>query len=206
MVRKSPLLWLRSQVCRWTANASLIFEAVDGKGTAQKNVGQGTYVNSISSALGFGKVYNGAALEAEDKTKINTEKMKAAYGITAGGSYNFGVATLYGIYQYAWQDNMYNQHAFGLSVGAPVAGGTAKFGARYLIGKLDGTAKTFAKDYNLDSKYRALNIDAAYEYPLSKRTSLYGFAGWSDGAKGYKDVEVGQFNGWSVAAGLVHNF
>lgn len=101
---------------------------------------------------------------------------------------------------------MYNQHAFGLSVGVPVAGGEAKLGARYLIGKFDGEAKRNAKDFGLDDKYRAFNIDAGYTYPLSKRTKVYGFAGWSDGAKAYNNVEKGAWNGWTVAAGLVHSF
>ncbi len=188
------------------ANASLIFEAVDGKGTAEKGAKLGDYYNKYAKLLGYSTLISKDLITEANKYTANFEQLKTAYGITAGGSYNFGVATLYGIYQYAWQDNMYNQHAFGLSVGAPVAGGTAKFGARYLIGELDGHAKDIAKLLDVDSKYRALNIDAAYEYPLSKRTTLYGFAGWSDGAKGYKDVKVGQFNGWSVAAGLVHSF
>ncbi len=111
-----------------------------------------------------------------------------------------------GIYQYAWESEMYSQHAFGLSASAPLAGGTAKLGARYLLGKLDGDAKNVAKALDADTKYRAWNIDAGYTYPLSKRTYFYGFAGYSDGAKLYKDVKNGKFNGWSVGTGLVHKF
>ncbi len=101
---------------------------------------------------------------------------------------------------------MYSQHAFGLSATAPLAGGTAKLGARFLLGELDGTMKDAAKRANLDTKYRAWNIDAGYTYPLSKRTYVYGFAGYSDGSKLYANVENGKYNGWSVGTGLVHKF
>ena len=37
------------------------------------------------------------------------------------------------IYQYATQEDYYHQHAFGLSVTAPLAGGSAKLGAKYLL-------------------------------------------------------------------------
>ena len=188
-----------------TVNGSLIFEALDGKGTGgEKKVG--TYINSQSARLGFGDLLSEDQVEALDKTKQTFKNQKTAYGITAGGSYNLGVATLMGIYQFAWQDDSYSQHAFGLSATVPVAGGTAKVGARYLLGELDGDAKRFAKSIEHDYKYRALNLDVGYEYPLSKRTMVYGFAGWSDGYKGYKNVEVGQFNGWSAAVGLKHTF
>ena len=141
-----------------------------------------------------------------DKNKAEFKDRKTAYSVTAGATYNFGVVTAMGIYQYAWESEMYSQHAFGLSASAPLAGGTAKLGARYLLGKLDGDAKNVAKALDADTKYRAWNIDAGYTYPLSKRTYFYGFAGYSDGAKLYKDVENGKFNGWSVGTGLVHKF
>ena len=186
-------------------NGSLIFEAVDGRGTAEEGK-EGTLTNKYFANLGLGPVYDADQVKVEDKKDMTLDKQKTAYGITAGGSYDFGAAKLFAIYQYAWQKEMYNQHAFGLSVGVPVAGGEAKLGARYLIGKFDGEAKRNAKDFGLDDKYRAFNIDAGYTYPLSKRTKVYGFAGWSDGAKAYNNVEKGAWNGWTVAACLVHSF
>ena len=76
-----------------------------------------------------------------DQRTAEFKDRKTAYSVTAGGTYNFGVVTAMGIYQYAWESEMYSQHAFGLSASAPLAGGTAKLGARYLLGKLDGDAK-----------------------------------------------------------------
>ena len=55
-----------------------------------------------------------------------------------------------------------------LSATAPLAGGTAKLGARFLLGELDGTMKDAAKRANLDTKYRAWNIDAGYTYPAQQ--------------------------------------
>lgn len=186
------------------ATAALIFEALDGKGTGgEKKVGTG--LNTYLKTLGLDLI-EGKELEALDKNKAEFKDRKTAYSVTAGATYNFGVVTAMGIYQYAWESEMYSQHAFGLSASAPLAGGTAKLGARYLLGKLDGDAKNVAKALDADTKYRAWNIDAGYTYPLSKRTYFYGFAGYSDGAKLYKDVENGKFNGWSVGTGLVHKF
>ncbi|WP_217984011.1 porin [Turicimonas muris] len=186
------------------ANASLIFEALDGKGTGGKKKVGDAY-NSYLKTLGL-DLFEGTELDALNETKAEFKDRKTAYNITAGGSYNFGVATAMGIYQYAWESDMYSQHAFGLSATAPLAGGTAKLGARFLLGELDGTMKDAAKRANLDTKYRAWNIDAGYTYPLSKRTYVYGFAGYSDGSKLYANVENGKYNGWSVGTGLVHKF
>ena len=41
------------------------------------------------------------------------------------------------------------------------------------------------KDATGEDKYNSLSISAAYEYPLSKRTTLWGVASWADGSKGY---------------------
>ena len=186
------------------ATASVIFEALDGKGTGGKK-GIGTGINSYLKTLGLDLI-EGDDLKKLDAVKANFEDRKTAYSVTAGGAYNFGIVTAMGIYQYAWESDVYSQHAFGLSASAPLAGGTAKLGARYLLGKLDGDFKHIANAIDADTKYRAWNIDAGYSYPLSKRTYFYGFAGYSDGAKLYKDVENGKFNGWTVGTGLVHTF
>lgn len=188
------------------ANASLIFEALDGKGTAQGEKDIGTGYNVILKSLGLDQLEGKALADANAQGKKDFKDLKTAYSVTAGGSYNFGVLTAMAIYQYAWQSDMYSQHAFGLGAAAPLAGGTAKIGARYLLGKYDGSAKDVVKTSGYDTKYRAWNIDAGYTYPLSKRTYVYGFAGYTDGAKAYADVENGKFNGWSVGTGLVHKF
>ena len=187
------------------AKASLIFEAADNKSNYD--------LTNKSTTLQVGnkliEKFTGLkdALDADDADHLGKAKFKAktSYAITAGGAYNFGVVEAQGIYQYAWQSDFYKQHAFGLGIKAPVAGGTFGLGARMLLGKFDGTAKTILCKEDTD-KYRAWNIGANYKYPLSKRTAVYGYAGYSDGAKWLKDVDSGKYNGWAVGTGLVHSF
>jgi predicted porin len=93
-----------------------------------------------------------------------------------------------------------------LSAAVPVAGGTAKIGARYLIGEFDGIVKSLAEAADESKKFQALNIAAGYSYPLSKRTSVYSFAGWTKGYKQAKELDAGKYNGWTVSAGLKHAF
>ena len=81
-----------------------------------------------------------------------------AYSITAGGNYNFGVATLSGIYQYAWSDDVYKQHAFGISGAIPAFGGTAKLGGKMIFGKDESKAA------GEEDKYRGWSLNAAYQY------------------------------------------
>jgi len=188
-------------------NATLGFEAKDGKGTGGKMT-EMAYINKYTGLLGLGSLVTddmAKELGLDTTTKYEFKDFKTAYSINAGGSYNFGMATVMAAYQYAWQDEVYKQHAFGVGVAAPVAGGKASFGIRYLIGKVDGAVGSALKELDTN-KYRAINVDAGYTYPLSKRTYLYSFAGYTDGAKLYNDLENGKFNGWSVAAGMVHNF
>ena len=187
------------------AKASLIFEAADNK----SNYGLTDKSNALQVGNKLIEKFTGIkdALENGDEDVLGDAKFKAktSYAITAGGAYNFGVVEAQGIYQYAWQSDFYKQHAFGVGIKAPVAGGSFGLGARMLLGKFDGTAKTILCQEDSD-KYRAWNIGANYKYPLSKRTAVYGYAGYSDGAKWLKDVNSGRYNGWAVGTGLVHSF
>lgn len=144
--------------------------------------------------------------EAKDNKglKLLTEKQKAMYHITAGGTYNINGFKPGIIYQYATQQDYYHQHAFGLSVTAPLAGGSAKLGAKYVLRKYDGAYVDLAK---LDeNKANVWTVGAGYEYPFSKRTNLWTYAGYADGAKGWKSLEDVNYNGWQVGLGLVHKF
>jgi predicted porin len=136
--------------------------------------------------------------------KDQSSTAKAKYGINFGAAYNLGAITPMFAYQYVWQDEGVKDHQFGLSASANLAGGTAKIGARYLFGKNDG-AKAGTED-----KRRVWTVGAAYEYPFSKRTMVYGFAGYADGSKLLdKKYEAGQSincNGYQVAAGIKHSF
>ena len=146
---------------------------------------------------------------------ITNNVEKAIYSVNYGLSYNFGPITPQFGYAFTKQDDVASQHTFGLSATAPVAGGEAALGVRYVFGQLDGQLKRDFKEEGDETKYRLLTINGMYKYNLSKRTSVYGYAGWTDGAKLYKDTgKIGNWftgtalnsNGYSVALGLVHSF
>ena len=187
------------------AKASLIFEAADNK--SNYDIAATAEPWDVGSKLVEKFTGIKGAFDKDDADEVGVAKFKAktSYAITAGGAYNFGVVEAQGIYQYAWQSDFYKQHAFGLGIKVPVAGGTFGLGARMLLGKFDGTAKTILCKEDTD-KYRAWNIGANYKYPPSKLTAVYGYAGYSDGAKWLKDVDSGKYNGWAVGTGLVHSF
>lgn len=61
-----------------------------------------------------------------------------------------------------------------------------------------------------EDKYRGWSLNAAYQYPLSKRTFAYGYAGYTHGSKLWKTSKEADanlvHNGYAVGLGLVHNF
>lgn len=127
---------------------------------------------------------------------------------TLGGSYDLGRATFYGAYQFAHHaarlpdyvrvDGMgqkgVNQHGFSASVGVPVAGGTAKLQGNYGLGKVQENS----------AEYRLWSVATAYEYPISKRTLFYSYAGYGRGTKAVSKVD--NYNSWTISCGLSHNF
>ncbi|WP_418307746.1 hypothetical protein [Parasutterella excrementihominis] len=48
------------------------------------------------------------------------------------------------------------------------------------------------------------SIATAYEYPISKRTLFYSFAGYGQGKKAASSI--GELNSWTISAGLSHSF
>lgn len=140
--------------------------------------------------------------------------------VSLGGNYNFGVAKLYVAGQYfkdsdlaVQQIDRYNKdtntngqtgkqfNGFGLTVGAdvPAFGGTAKA----LVGYMDADDQA-ATDAHDMQRYA---FSVGYEYPLSKRTFVYGGAGYY--VDSYDKVAAGRDDKASVAAvnaGLVHKF
>lgn len=145
-----------------------------------------------------------------------TEERDDPLTISIGGNYNFGVAKLYVATQYfkdsklnkeATQGEQVSQHnggyaydGFGLTVGTdvPAFGGTAKA----LVGYMD------AEDQATDGKdIKRYAFSVGYEYPLSKRTTVYGGAGYYMDDYGTK---IGTYDdSASVMAanvGLIHKF
>ena len=141
--------------------------------------------------------------------------------VSLGGNYNFGVAKLYVAGQYfkdsdlaVQQIDRYNKetntkgqtgkqfNGFGLTVGAdvPAFGGTAKA----LVGYMDADDQA-ATDAHDMQRYA---FSVGYEYPLSKRTFVYGGAGYYMDSydKGSKDGYDDKASVAAVNAGLVHKF
>lgn len=132
--------------------------------------------------------------------------------VSLGGNYNFGVAKLYVATQYfkdsdlavkaVQEDQQVGQYnGYGLTVGAdvPAFGGTAKV----LVGYMDAEDQA-EKDAHDMQRYA---FSVGYEYPLSKRTFVYGGAGYY--VDSYDKVAAGRDDKASVAAvnaGLVHKF
>ena len=181
--------------------SSLIFEAVDNKGTA---VPAQTFGDFITEDFYDSVIKEDGDLGYDDvKDDVITEgknAKKTQYGLNFGFEWNLGTITPMFGYQYVWQDGGNKDHQFGLSAKAPVAGGTVKVGARYTFGKNDG-AKA-----NEEDKHNAWLIGAAYEYPLSKRTIVKSYAGYAHAAKAWKKQYDTSYNGYQVYLGLCHSF
>ncbi len=144
------------------------------------------------------------ATDGKGKDPVDGETYDVpAYSITAGGNYNLGVATLSAIYQYAWSSDEYKQNAFGLSTAIPAFGGTAKLGTKFVFGKNEGI-------HEGENKYNGWSLNAAYQYPFSKRTYAYGYAGYTHGGKLWKVSKASDASltkaGYAIAMGLVHTF
>lgn len=138
--------------------------------------------------------------------------------VFVGGNYNFDVVRVYAEAQYfeglSGIKNAYNfanqgtvasdgLKGYGLHLGAkaPIAAGTLTAGLYYVDAKEDLTA-----DADQDFKY--YGVSARYVYPLSKRTSVYGGAGY-----GQTSVDNAAANGSDedtklvqAYVGLTHTF
>ena len=58
-----------------------------------------------------------------------------------------------------------------------------------------------------NDKFNRLTVGAAYEYPLSKRTFVYGWGAYATAGKMLKEKAVEEnFKSWSLGLGLHHTF
>lgn len=118
----------------------------------------------------------------------DTAKNPQAYALAM--NYDFGVAKVFGGYQYA-KDNTWggkDSNAGTLGVSAPVAGGTLMASVAYAKGDNDHKLTTGA---------------LGYKYSLSKRTYLYTDVAYAQekAATTKEKTKTTQFN-----AGICHNF
>ena len=146
-----------------------------------------------------------------DKAQANTEDGQVVY---LGGNYDFEVAKVFVMGQYfkGLAENPFASDAFerdpvdgegvkgfGAHVGTivPVAGGDFTGGLYYV----DSTVKN--ADEDADGKYYGIALK--YEYPLSKRTSVYGGTGWYKAKLDYSNGEDKE-EGYQAYLGLTHCF
>lgn len=133
-------------------------------------------------------------------TDANSED---SLGVSWGASYDFGVAKVLGIAQYGQNENKLGGfvgadawisagegtvtaeegmkgYAVALGVAAPVFGGTAFAQVNYVDGESEGVINMTTQERT--AEFDRWGLAAAYEYPLSKRTKVYGFAGYNEGS------------------------
>lgn len=107
-------------------------------------------------------------------------------------------------------------YALALGVAVPAFGGTALAQVNYVDGESEGVIAMRETGNDGHTQFRTAEFNrwglaAAYEYPLSKRTKVYGFAGYNEGtidSTGTKVVETTSTKTKTaeVGAGLVHVF
>ena len=110
-------------------------------------------------------------------------------------------------------------YAVALGMSAPVLGGTVYTQVNYVDGESEGAIAMERKatdTVGVMTQTRTAEFDrwglaAAYEYPLSKRTKVYGFAGYNEGtidSYGVNDHQTVSTKTKTAEAGfgLVHKF
>lgn len=163
-----------------------------------------------------------AALGADwmNSTSSPTRTQKDWYRVYAGAHYDFSGWTLYGTAHY--MKNVKFIGGYSTKEFAPLANGANA--AKDLNRGFEGYAVTtgakfslwsgtvmaslgygWGEDQNLSqqNKYKRANVGLGYRYPLSKRTSLYGIAGyfWQDADWQKKNIYANE-----LILGLMHRF
>lgn len=205
---------------QYSFGANTTGNEVEGKTTTDRYYALGaTYKNGGLNLIGIVDSINEkhAAEDPDDTLRV-----------TIGGSYDFGVVKPYLSAAYfkdarmkSWMD-AYSEgpqtttanlsgdwDGYGVIIGAsaPLVGGTAHM----TIGYMDAEAQDFMDSDRVEeigADLTRYTFAIGYEYPLSKRTTVYADAGYFKdemdyGKKGWIDREP---EGYQAAVGLVHFF
>lgn len=218
------------------AQYSFAYDGQEVEHTAKNNRYYGLGANYNLGAFSTGLVIDSVN---NANTADNTED---SLGISWGASYDFGVTKVMGLFQYGKNENMLGGYGadyledkgktvfgnegmkgYAIALGAitPLFGGSLYTAVNYTDGETDG-AYSYAsgeesKDAtdSLEADIKRWGVTAGYQYPLSKRTYLYGFAAYNEGKADYKNTVIGQTTSTSdsekikdteVGFGMVHNF
>ena len=149
-----------------------------------------------------------ADVDGSDVTYTQVEKAlskntKDTLGVTLGAAYDFEVAKVFAIAGYGQNENQIGalktvndegvKGYWGqLGVTAPVAGGKVLASVSYSDAE---------DEVDSDSDASAWGVGLGYQYSLSKRTSLYTFAGYNE-----KKVSDAKTKETEVGLGICHNF
>lgn len=166
---------------------------------------------ALGASFTAGDLYLTGIVTQTNLKSLNQQDVEDPLTVSLGGNYNFGVAKLYVATQYFKDTGLAVEmiqtgttgtfDGFGLSVGAdvPAFGGTAKV----LVGYMDAEDQTTTAN-----DVQRYTFSVGYEYPLSKRTFVYGGAGYYMDSydKGSKDGYDDKASVAAVNAGLVHKF
>ena len=178
-------------------------------------------VNRYASAAltgDFGALQTVLAYEFQNYQSFGTDvnpSVEDGHTVYLGGNYDFEVAKVFVMGQYfkGLAENPFAADAFeghpvdgegvkgfGAHVGTivPVAGGDFTGGLYYV----DSTVKYAEED--ADGKYYGVALK--YEYPLSKRTSVYGGTGWYKAKVDYSADDVYKEEAYQAYLGLTHCF
>ncbi len=190
--------------------------------------------STVDRYYAVGAEYNNGPLAlyfAVDSTNYKSWEGSASNGVeddsltvTFGGNYDFEVAKVYAGVQYfdevstksfgdfkytGYTDNeaggKSKGYAVTVSADAPVAGGKAMFG----VGYYDAEAADSVTDNNgTDFDLTRWAVSAGYDYPLSKRTSVYGVATYMQDKYEAKVADAKEIkpSAYSVMFGLLHTF
>ncbi len=196
--------------------AQYSFDTGSATGTEAKPVVEGESSADREYAVGVtyaaGPMYIAGIVTQTNLRSVDNPDVDDPLQFSLGGHYNFGVLKAYAAAQYfqdskltigaindveaVAQHDKYAYDGFGLHFGVdvPAFGGTAKVGMGYMdaedqIGDLDMQRYTFA---------------VGYEYPLSKRTFVYGGAGYYQDC--YDAPNADDASVTAVNMGLVHKF
>ena len=178
-------------------------QSTDGKGTALTGAKENE--SSTDRYYGIAATYNNgpfAACLAVDSTNYKSlgvehgDDMNDSLTVTLGGSWDFEVAKFYLGAQYFDEALMSSVggilgknsafgltgskfEGFGVALGAdaPIAGGKGMIG----VGYLDASQSDFQEDYGgSDFDFTRWVVSVGYDYPLSKRTTVYGVMSYMD--------------------------